>query len=370
MDLQSFLTNLFTILAFTLPVFLIAAHIQREGWKLSPPVYSGIVGMLASFAMMARQSSFLSARIGNISTGWFTSDIIISMILAFLAAINLAVFDWVVPGLRLRLESIPASLKAYLRSSGQHNAASEFNLEEEAQSDAQGVLKTLLAMAWATLSSLLIIIALGIYLLWPSLIITMDQHEIEINGANRVAEEVRHKENEQRLLARTTNLGGMTNELLGKLKQRIEHYCDNKDCSWQISEKQKLIAEIKSYGLEPKGDMFPVTAFSRQLNSWELVESLQAKIVAHAKSKGISLSHAQRPEASYKYISARPETDVKVIAAKNAQNASRLIDKFLAVVTNPRDALAMLTKDIITSIAIAMECAAIVLAFSTGARRR
>ncbi len=132
MDLQSLLTNLFTILAFALPVFLILAHTQREGWKLSPPVYAGIVGMLASFAMMARQSGFLESQIGAVSTGWFSSDMIIAMILAFLAAMNLAVFDWMVPGLRLRLESIPESLKAYLTQSGKRKADSEFRLVEEA----------------------------------------------------------------------------------------------------------------------------------------------------------------------------------------------------------------------------------------------
>lgn len=60
------LLNLFTILALALPVFLILAHTQREGWKLSPPVYAGIVGMLASFAMMARQSGFLESQIAEV----------------------------------------------------------------------------------------------------------------------------------------------------------------------------------------------------------------------------------------------------------------------------------------------------------------
>jgi hypothetical protein len=64
------------------------------------------------------------------------------------------------------------------------------------------------------------------------------------------------------------------------------------------------------------------------------------------------------------------ETDAVAIAEKNAASNSRLVDKLLSVISDPRDALAAMTNSTLTTIAIAMECAAIILAFFSGAARR
>ncbi len=370
MDLQSLLTNLFTILAFALPVFLILAHTQREGWKLSPPVYAGIVGMLASFAMMARQSGFLESQIGAVSTGWFSSDMIIAMILAFLAAMNLAVFDWMVPGLRLRLESIPESLKAYLTQSGKRKADSEFRLMEEAIPDEQGFLQTLLSMAWALFSSLLLIIALGIYLLWPSLVLTTDQHRIEIEIAEENQKKTLATLNQRNLEARATNVGAMANELVSELKRK-SRYCKTDSCTtWTSNHYERVLSEIEGYGFKLKGDVYPVAEFIRRLDTWDLVKSLQSRLHDMARNRNVRLQSATRPEAFLEYKPAIIDIDPAAIATKDAKDTARLVGKLLGVIANPREAMAMLTKDIITSIAIAMECAAIILAFFSGAARR
>jgi hypothetical protein len=370
MDLQSLLTNLFTILALALPVFLILAHTQREGWKLSPPVYAGIVGMLASFAMMARQSGFLESQIAEVSTGWFTSDMIIAMILAFLAAMNLAVFDWIVPGLRLRLESIPESLKTYLRQSAKRKDGLAFDIAGEDISDEPGLPRTMLAISWAVLSSVLLLIALGVYLWWPAWFLTIESHQKELLEANKNVEMTLSQQNQRNLIARATNVGAMTNELVQHLERRVD-YCKHDLCvAWTRKLNAKVIAEVEAYGFRPKGGAFPVAEFPRRLDTWDMVKSMQSRLTEIAKNRGVKLQAAKRPEASLEEKRRTLETDAVAIAEKNAASNSRLVDKLLSVISDPRDALAAMTNSTLTTIAIAMECAAIILAFFSGAARR
>lgn len=351
MDFQSILAYFFSALAFGLPLLLVLSHVGTNGWQLGPPFYSGLIAALATVAMTARVSAFLDAQILEPRHGWFTKDMLVGLFVLFLAAVALAIFGWLIPQMRL-------SVSTMLRSLWRETPV--FDLAASEVGDPVSLANFLANFARTTLG----LLAIGAYLFWPAIILSIDahqQHQQTLDGKEAQAQaEIERSRVRQHALSTARN----ANAVLVRLLSRRDT-CAPENCAvvYQL-EIRKVQAELSALGVKPApAGLYLVDDFANALGG-DRDKALLAddSVRKFARRWGVPLAKQSLPALAEFNVVAMEEKEHH----RQQRSDARLLARFSDMLASPAKMFLLLSKDLTLAFAIAMEIVAIVLAFAVG----
>lgn len=361
MDLHEFLMNMFTVLAYGLPLVMAIEHFRHAGWKAGPPAYAGIVAAIAAYAMSARMSVFLAEYVTEPKGGWWSREELVALFLAGLSAVAMAVFLWLIPAIKTNLVSAAIALRNAWTGQRDTSHGLDFGSDEPRFPFLSG--------HWASFRHLLIAFAgtvmLFVYLAWPVFPLAIDQTRNEAN-ATRIAEvkNIERRRNDQ-LRAYALQIFTQFNSLRGAISARQDR-CTSDGCkAWAGRQLSQVMTELEGLGIAPRANrIFDAPGLAARLEG----DHVQLASL-HATLDKLSQRYAVRIEPIRKHVEEEPDV-AHVEEIRRERFDVRLAQALRNLLAHPEQIFVQLAKDASMTLALGLELAAILAVFCVSGRRQ